>query len=94
MPLDKAPVENADLFPESLSLNAKRREAVAHKIRNTVIFAISDKSDQSIHASSANRSDDPDFGEMGSDRVRDRGQLADEQMPRSMQRQALAALEI
>jgi DNA helicase II / ATP-dependent DNA helicase PcrA len=40
MPLDKAPVENADLFPESLSLSAERHKAGAHESWNALTFDI------------------------------------------------------
>ena len=71
-----------------MSLDAKRHEAVAHKARNSFIFARSDNGDQGIHASAANGSSDPEFGEMRPDRVRNCCQLSDEQMPCPMQRQA------
>src|SRR5271166_4659745 len=88
MPLDKAPVENPDLLLKSLSLKAERHKAGAHETWDASIFIASDKSDQGIYASSANGSDDPEFGEMRPDRVRGRSQLTDEQMPRPVQSQA------
>jgi hypothetical protein len=68
MPLEKAPVENPDLLLNSLSLKAERHKADAHETRDASIFIASDKSDQGIYASSANGSDDPEFGEMRPDR--------------------------
>jgi hypothetical protein len=38
MSLDKAPVENADLFLKSLSLNAERHKAGAHESWNALTF--------------------------------------------------------
>src|SRR6478736_6628423 len=76
MPLEKAPVENPDLLLKSLSLKAERHKAGAHETWDASIFIAS------------NKSDDPEFGEMRSDRVCGRSQLTDEQMPRPMQSQA------
>ena len=92
MPFDKPPIKNANLLPESMSLDAKRHEAAAHKARNSFIFASFDKGDQRIRASPAYGSNDPEFGEMRSDRVCNRCQLPDEQMPCPMQRQACLLL--
>jgi hypothetical protein len=88
MPLEKAPVENPDLLFKSLSLKAERHKAGAHETWDAPIFIACDKRDQGIYASPANGSDDPEFGEMRSDRVCGRSQLTNEQMPRSMQSQA------
>ena len=92
MPIEKAPVENPDLLLESLSLKAERHKAGAHESWDAPIFIASDKSDQGIHASSANGSDDPEFGEMRPDRVCGRSQLTDEQMPCPVQSQACLLL--
>jgi hypothetical protein len=91
MPLAKAPVENADLFPESLSLNAERHKAGTHESWNALTFVISNKSDQSLHASEPTGAMIP-FGEMRPDRVRGRSQLTDEQMPCPVQSQAYLLL--
>ena len=47
-----------------------------------------------LDASAAHRRDDAKFGEMGPDCVRDRGQLADEEMPCRMQHQARLLLPL
>ena len=88
MPVDKAPVENADLVFERLNLEDEGHEAGAHKLWNTMVRTVCDDANQGFHSSAPDGSDNAELGEMGSDRVCGRSQLPDKEMPRPVQHQA------
>src|SRR5215470_8326631 len=93
MPSDDAAVELQDLGLQRPQLTAQSNNARAYHFRKSVIGFIGYDSQQLLDAPAPDRSDDPELGKIGADRVDNGGLLADEEVARAMQHQTALLLD-
>jgi hypothetical protein len=70
------------------ALSPKCCETGTRYHRNPLVSWIGDDIEQRLDTLASNRSDDPELGKVGPDHIDHRSLLANEQMPRAMERQA------
>ena len=84
--------ELQDLLLEPAQLCPERDQTRAGYLRNSPITWIGDDIEQFFDTLAPHRRDDPELGEMSTDRIDHCGLLADEQVTRAMQHQAALLL--
>src|ERR1700751_2310489 len=93
MPGDDAPVELQDLNLQCSQLTAESSKARAGRFREPAIGCISDDFQQLLDAPAPDGGDDTQLGKIRADRVDDGCLLANEEMARSMKKQAALLLD-
>ena len=80
MPGKDAPVGLENLLLHHLKLIAQGQQTIARGRRHAVIIAILDDLQQPLQPIAADACDNTEFGQMGPERIDQRGALADEQV--------------
>ena len=86
------PIELQDLLLHPSQLSPECRETRTSYLWNPSIVWIGNDIEQFLDTVTPDRSNDPEFGKMGPDRIDRRGLLTDEQMARAVQDQAALLL--